>query len=115
MIQRMNIAFQGGPLDGQILAVQRDIWEYEAQVVDLSERNNPSVQTHPLRYRRTDRRLVQGLIDAAVFEPMTEAPTMIPISDLRDPSDPQGRSYREVNAAKTHKYPVNANHDLRFT
>lgn len=33
---------------------------------------------------------------------------MIRISDLRDPADPQGRSYREVNAAKIHKYPLGA-------
>jgi hypothetical protein len=30
------------------------------------------------------------------------------ISDLKDPIDPQGRSYREVNTAKTHKYPLGA-------
>lgn len=35
-----------------------------------------------------------------------QAPTMLRISDLRDPNDPQGRSYREVNAAKTHNYPI---------
>lgn len=30
------------------------------------------------------------------------------IADLRDPDDPQGRSYREVNAAKVHRYPIGA-------
>jgi len=47
-----------------------------------------------------------------------QAPIMIRISDLRDPNDSQGRSYREVNAAKTHKYPVGAlvelNHGVRL-
>jgi hypothetical protein len=33
---------------------------------------------------------------------------MIRISDLTDPKDPQGRSYREVNAAKVHAYPIGA-------
>jgi hypothetical protein len=40
------------------------------------------------------------------------------ISDLRDPNDPQGRSYREVNAARTHNYPIGAlvelNHGIRL-
>lgn len=39
---------------------------------------------------------------------LATAPTMVRISDLQDPNDPQGRSYREVNAAKTHKYPIGA-------
>lgn len=71
MIQDMNIAFEGGPLDGQVLAVQKDIWEYQAQVVDLSERNNLQavVRTEPLRYRRTDRR--HEHLDAVVFEQAT--------------------------------------------
>ena len=30
------------------------------------------------------------------------------IADLEDPDDPQGRSYREVNADKTHKIPIGA-------
>ena len=33
---------------------------------------------------------------------------MINIADLRDPNDPQGRSYRQVNAAKSHQFPVGA-------
>lgn len=32
----------------------------------------------------------------------------IMICDLKDPDDPQGRSYREVNAATTHAIPVGA-------
>lgn len=47
-----------------------------------------------------------------------EGTIMVRISDLRDPNDPQGRSRREVNAAKTHKYPVGAlveyNHGVRL-
>jgi hypothetical protein len=31
---------------------------------------------------------------------------IINVADLKDPNDPQGRSYREVNAAQQHKYPV---------
>ena len=30
------------------------------------------------------------------------------ISDLKDPNDPQGRSYREVNAEKQHAIPIGA-------
>jgi hypothetical protein len=30
----------------------------------------------------------------------------INVADLKDPSDPQGRSYRQVNAAKSHKIPL---------
>ena len=45
-------------------------------------------------------------------------PKMIRISDLRDPSDPQGRTYREVNSAKKHKYPIGTlvelNHGARL-
>ena len=33
---------------------------------------------------------------------------MINIADLRDPDDPQGRSYRQVNADRTHGIPVGA-------
>lgn len=28
------------------------------------------------------------------------------IADLRDPNDPQGRTYRQVNAEKTHTLPI---------
>lgn len=28
------------------------------------------------------------------------------VADLRDPTDPAGRSYRQVNADKTHKIPI---------
>lgn len=31
---------------------------------------------------------------------------LINISDLKDPDDPKGRSYREVNNEKEHKYAV---------
>jgi hypothetical protein len=30
----------------------------------------------------------------------------INIADLKDPDDPQGRSYREVNREKTHKFNI---------
>jgi len=30
----------------------------------------------------------------------------INIADLKDPSDPQGRSYREINAEKKHGIPI---------
>lgn len=33
---------------------------------------------------------------------------IVNVADLRDPSDPQGRSYRQVNAEKTHGIPVGA-------
>ena len=33
---------------------------------------------------------------------------LINIADLRDPDDPQGRSYRQVNAEKTHSIPIGA-------
>lgn len=33
---------------------------------------------------------------------------LINIADLCDPNDPEGRSYRQVNAAKVHKYPIGA-------
>lgn len=49
---------------------------------------------------------------------MAQPATMIRISDLRDPNDPQGRSYREVNAAKVHKYAIGSlvelNHGVRL-
>jgi hypothetical protein len=32
--------------------------------------------------------------------------TIINIADIKDPNDVQGRSYREVNRAKTHVIPV---------
>ncbi len=31
---------------------------------------------------------------------------MINIADLKDPSDPEGRTWREINAAKKHKYAI---------
>lgn len=31
---------------------------------------------------------------------------MVMVSDLRDPNDDKGRSYKEVNADKSHKYKV---------
>jgi hypothetical protein len=31
---------------------------------------------------------------------------LVNVADLPDPNDSQGRSYRQVNAAKTHKIPV---------
>lgn len=39
---------------------------------------------------------------------MAAQTAIIRISDLRDPNDPQGRSYREVNAAKKHAIPIGA-------
>ena len=30
--------------------------------------------------------------------------TILNIADLKDPNDPQGRTYREVNNAKVHKF-----------
>lgn len=33
---------------------------------------------------------------------------LINIADLRDPRDPQGRSYRQVNAEKPHNIPLGA-------
>lgn len=33
---------------------------------------------------------------------------LINIADLRDPDDPQGRSYRQVNAEKQHRIPIGA-------
>lgn len=35
---------------------------------------------------------------------MNEKPVFINIADLVDPNDPQSRTYRQVNNAKTHKY-----------
>lgn len=32
--------------------------------------------------------------------------TFINIADLRDPNDPQGRSYRQINTVKTHSIPI---------
>ena len=40
-------------------------------------------------------------------------PTFINITDLKDPNDTQGRSYREVNAGKLHKIPINAIVELK--
>jgi hypothetical protein len=33
---------------------------------------------------------------------------IITLADMRDPDDPAGRSYRQVNAAKTHGIPLRA-------
>jgi hypothetical protein len=33
---------------------------------------------------------------------------IINIADLKDPADPQGRSYREINNARSHAIPVGA-------
>ena len=33
---------------------------------------------------------------------------LINIADLRDPNDPQGRSYRQVNAERQHQIPIGA-------
>jgi len=38
---------------------------------------------------------------------------IIMIHDLKDPNDPQGRSYKEVNAKKTHQIPVGALVELK--
>ena len=35
-------------------------------------------------------------------------PQFINIADLKDPNDPQGRTYREVNREKAHKIPIGA-------
>lgn len=32
----------------------------------------------------------------------------INVADLKDPNDPQGRSYREINAEKLHNIPIGA-------
>jgi hypothetical protein len=40
-------------------------------------------------------------------------PIFVNIADLKNPSDPQGRSYREVNLAKTHGIPVGTLVELR--
>jgi hypothetical protein len=40
-------------------------------------------------------------------------PEIVMIHDLKDPDDPQGRSYREVNAEKKHKFPVGALVEIR--
>lgn len=34
-------------------------------------------------------------------------PVFINVADLKDPDDSQGRSYREINAEKSHKIPIN--------
>jgi hypothetical protein len=36
------------------------------------------------------------------------AQTIVNIADLKDPDDPQGRSYREVNQEKRHAIPIGA-------
>jgi len=33
-------------------------------------------------------------------------PEIINVADLRDPNDPQGRSYRQVNAERQHAIPI---------
>ena len=33
-------------------------------------------------------------------------PIFVNVADLKDPDDPQGRSYREVNAEKIHSIPI---------
>lgn len=33
---------------------------------------------------------------------------LINIADLRDPDDPQGRTYRQINALKQHQIPIGA-------
>ena len=35
-------------------------------------------------------------------------PYLVNIADLLDPDDPQGRSYRQVNAEKQHQIPIGA-------
>lgn len=40
-------------------------------------------------------------------------PKYFVLHDLKDPDDPQGRSYREVNLAKTHRIPVGTLVELR--
>jgi len=37
---------------------------------------------------------------------LQDAPCMVNLADAKDPNDPQGRSYREVNAARPHMIPV---------
>jgi hypothetical protein len=34
--------------------------------------------------------------------------TIVNVADLRDPDDPQGRTYRQVNAARTHAISIGA-------
>jgi len=38
----------------------------------------------------------------------------IHVADLKDPDDSQGRTYRQVNAAKTHAIPIGALVELVF-
>lgn len=40
---------------------------------------------------------------------------LVTIADLRDPNDPQGRTYRQVNAEKMHAIPVGALAEIRDT
>jgi hypothetical protein len=42
-----------------------------------------------------------------------EMPQFINIADLKDPDDPQGRSYREVNREKPHRIPIGALVELK--
>ncbi len=39
---------------------------------------------------------------------MTNRTAIVNLSDLVDPDDPNGRTYRQVNAAKTHGIPLGA-------
>lgn len=39
---------------------------------------------------------------------MTEMITIINVADMTDQNDPQGRTFRQVNAAKTHAIPLGA-------
>lgn len=40
---------------------------------------------------------------------------IIDIADLHDPNDPQSRTYRQINAEKTHTIPVGALVEIRDT
>lgn len=38
---------------------------------------------------------------------------IVNVADLKDPDDPQGRSYRQVNAERTHAYPIGSLVELK--
>lgn len=40
---------------------------------------------------------------------------VVNVADLRDPNDPAGRSYRQVNAEKTHSIPLGALVEIKGT
>jgi hypothetical protein len=101
MPEPVRIELVGGPYDGKRL-----------ESPTLPERIEVEIPPGPkARYARTTRftskgRVIYRVVEGCMGETMDEVILNIDDADLVDPSDPRGRSYRQINAAKAHKWSI---------